>query len=88
MCWRGLVLDAAARAFSSGFYAALAREEPAARAFDAGRAELSRRGYKEGDPEDHFHSAGHEHLRGPRRRDCPGCNPPVHGEVVLVGGGR
>ena len=39
---------------------------------------------------DHLHPPGHEHLRGgaPRRRDCPGCMPPVHGEVVLLGGGR
>ena len=45
-------------------------------------------GFCEGDPDDYLHPAGHEHLRAPRRRDCPGCTPPVHGEVVLVGGGR
>jgi len=88
VCWRGKALDAAARAFSCGFYAALAKDEPPAVAFDAGRAQMSLSGFCEGDPDDYLHPAGHEHLRAPRRRDCPGCNPPVHGEVVLVGGGR
>lgn len=92
VCWRGLVLDAAARAFSSGFYAAIAKDEPTHVAFDAGRAEMSRRGFREGDPEDHLHPNGHEHQRIASRlrpRDCPGCFPPVHGEVVLVrSGGR
>ena len=61
---------------------------PAGLTFDAGRAQMSLSGFCEGDPDDYLHPAGHEHLRAPRRRDCPGCNPPVHGEVVLVGGGR
>ena len=88
VCWRGLALDAAARAFSVGFYASLAKDEPPSVAYDAGRAEMSRRGYREGDPDDYLHPHGHPHLRGPRQRDCTGCIPPVHGEVVLVGGGR
>ena len=74
--------------FSCGFYSALAKDESPAVAFDAGRAQMSLSGFCEGDPDDYLHPAGHEHLRAPRRRDCPGCNPPVHGEVVLVGGGR
>ena len=88
VCWRGKALDAAARAFSVGFYASLAKDEPPAVAFDAGRAQMSLSGFCEGDPDDYLHPVGHEHLRAPRRRECAGCNPPVHGEVVLVGGGR
>ena len=81
-------LDAAALAFPMGFYASLAKDEPPAVAFDAGRAQMSLSGFCEGDPDDYLHPVGHEHLRAPRRRECAGCNPPVHGEVVLVGGGR
>uniref|UniRef100_A0A7S3B1C5 Protein kinase domain-containing protein n=1 Tax=Haptolina ericina TaxID=156174 RepID=A0A7S3B1C5_9EUKA len=115
VCWRGLAADAAAKAFSKGFYTALAEgmQVPITTAFDAGRASLLRAGYKEGDPEDYLHPSSHMH-RNPewhqrpaevegwermgeldRRRAkeavmraCPGCCPPVHGEVILVAAPR
>ena len=52
-------LDAAALAFPMGFYASLAKDEPPAVAFDAGRAQMSLSGFCEGDPDDY--------------KPCPGC---------------
>ena len=94
VCWRGLALDAAAKAFSKGFYAALAAgsQVPVATAFRAGRASLQAAGFVEGDPEDYLHPLGHPHrtperTKEPNWRACHGCCPPVHGEVRLVAGG-
>eukprot|EP00965_Chrysotila_dentata_P192177 6175017-Pleurochrysis_carterae.AAC.5 len=93
VCWRTLALNAAAKVFSLGFYEALARGErvPVDTAFEAGRARLLRAGYKEGDPEDHLHHPDHPHPKTDFRRcpdgawrKCWGCNPPVHGQPVLV----
>jgi hypothetical protein len=85
------VHDGAAKVFSKAFYAAVAaRAEgsvPIATAFDAGRAAFLREGYKEGDPDLVLHKKDHPHCTGPRYwnwRNCPGCNPPVHGQPVLV----
>ena len=89
-CWRGLALDQAAKAFSRGFYTAIARGEEGqvsvATAFDAGRALFLQSGYREGDPADYLHSPAHEHRsrRPPNWRECQGCLPPVHGEPILV----
>jgi len=92
VCWRGLALNAAAKAFSRGFYAALAErtQVPVSTAYDAGRARLLQEGFREGDPEDYLHPRHHEHnlpthvRSGPGWASCAGCCPPVHGEVILV----
>jgi len=59
-----------------------------ATAFDAGRAAFLKAGYREGDPDDYLHLPTHEHCTAASRpagwKKCPGCNPPVHGEPVLV----
>ncbi len=96
IAWRTLALDAAVKAFSRGFYQSLARGNavPFAAAFAAGRASMLAAGFCEGDPEEHRHHPAHEHLAPgwrrahPEWRRCPGCNPPVHGEPVLLTGAR
>lgn len=96
VCWRTLAADAAAKAFSRGFYQALARGEGVAiaTAFSAGKAAFLRAGYAEGDPDDYLHSREHAHRTREWRmanreswRGCIHCNPPVHGMPVLVSGG-
>ena len=90
VCWRSRTLDAAAKAFSRGFFEAIAAGDEGTvsvgTAFDAGRALFLRAGFKEGDPDDYLHPLNHEHcLRRPQEwRQCSGCNPPVHGEPALV----
>ena len=89
VCWRSIVEDKAAKAFSRGFYAAIAEGAPGAvsvhRAFDAGRAAFLRAGFSEGDPATYLHDRMHEHVRFRRFvPTCHGCKPPVHGQPVLV----
>ena len=89
VCWRSIVEDKAAKAFSRGFFAAIAEGAPGAvsvhRAFDAGRAAFLRAGYCEGDPAAYLHEPTHEHVRTRRFvRTCIGCKPPVHGQPCLV----
>ena len=90
VCWRSIVHDTAAKVFSKGFYSAIAEKEEGvvsvSTAFDAGRAAFLRAGYREGNPEDYLHPPGHPHTqqRIPGWKQCPGCNPPVHGLPVLV----
>ena len=79
------------QAFSKGFYSALATGEkvPVATAFDAGRARFLQEGFREGDPEAYLHPRDHPHSCKERRqvpgwRECHGCCPPVHGQVILV----
>ena len=94
VCWKGVVLDGAAKAFAHGFFTAIADgpegSVSVATAFDAGRAAFLRKGYVEGDPEAYLHAREHEHWRVkfPGRKTCVGCNPPVHGEPVLIVKGR
>ena len=44
----------------------------------------------EGDPDAFLHPPTHEHSRVKPAgwRKCEGCNPPVHGDPVLVAKGR
>ena len=90
VCWRGRVLDAAAKTFMRGFSTAIAsRPEGStsvATAFEAGRAAFLRARYVEGDVDDYLHRPDHPHRRvHPKEwRLCTGCNPPVHGTPILV----
>ena len=89
VCWRSIVEDRAAKAFSRGFYSAIAAGAEGAvsvhRAFDAGRAAFLRAGFCEGDPADYLHEPSHDHVvRRVFVRSCPGCKPPVHGQPILV----
>jgi hypothetical protein len=96
VCWRGLVLDHAAKAFSKGFYGALAAgtNVPIAAAVAAGEAKIEAMGFTQGDPEAWFHPRDHPHMGAEHRaanpswRQCRHCNPPAHGEVVFVARGR
>ena len=62
---------------------------PIRSAFDAGVKRFQLEGYSQGNPEDYLHPIGHPHACAERRlqpnwRSCPGCCPPVHGEMVLL----
>eukprot|EP00966_Prymnesium_polylepis_P326733 7382635-Prymnesium_polylepis.1 len=39
--------------------------------------------YKRGDPFDFLHPKGHPHLTGRHDKSRQGCNPPVHGNMVM-----
>ena len=94
VCWRSRVHDTAAKVFSRGFYNAIASGAEGsvsiATAYDAGRAAFLRAGYCEGNPNEYLHTPGHPHVvkRIAEWRQCPGCNPPVHGQPVLVAKAR
>ena len=80
------------QAFSKGFYTALSAGYNVAisAAFDAGTAMVAAMGFRQGDPSQYLHPPGHPHhgeqwrATNPNWRKCQHCNPPVHGEVVLV----
>lgn len=94
VCWRGRVLDAAAKCFMKGFAAAVASRPqgatPILTAFQAGRAAFLQARYVEGDVEAYLHADDHPHRRiTPKEwRLCHGCKPPVHGTPVLVTKGQ
>ena len=96
VAWRTLALDAAVKCFSRGFYKALASGSgrSVSFAFSAGREAMLSAGFREGDPQDFQHCPSHEHMMPgwrrthPEWRQCSGCCPPVHGEVVLLTGSR
>ena len=41
-------------------------------------------GFHFGDPAAYFHAPGHAHNATPDFQHCEACNPPVHGEVLLL----
>lgn len=95
ICWESKLHDDAAQKFSSNFYRRMAacQGEPDCfeRAFQlAKRDTFERSEFREGKPEGWLHefqSPDHEHRRrGTIDETCNGCNPPVHGVVVLLGG--
>ena len=55
-------------------------------AFWAGIEHFHADGFRLGDPARYLHAPGHPHLLKPvfGPPACPGCLPPVHGEVALL----
>mmetsp|Transcript_4345 Transcript_4345/g.9405 ORF Transcript_4345/g.9405 Transcript_4345/m.9405 type:complete len:200 (+) Transcript_4345:2163-2762(+) len=91
ICWASITEDSAARAFAHGFYDAvgtyLKDEEQVDLylAFYRGLERFWQQQFKLGNPEVFLHPPAHPHVcrRGQYDKTCWGCNPPVHGSVVL-----
>ena len=95
ICWKTVAEDAAAREFAQGFYdelgaslqgnrGAVPRRLPIAQAFKAASDRFKRAGFCFGDPSKYLHKGNHPHILRPDLENCPGCSPPVHGEVLLI----
>lgn len=53
-------------------------------AFKAGCESFLEAGFYFGDPEEYLHAPGHPHTYRPDYACCDGCNPPVHGECIML----
>jgi len=95
ICWSSLTEDTAAREFAQGFYDTIGetlratkgmpRRLPLEAAFRAARERFKEGGFAFGDPADYLHpEPNHPHHTHPDFGGCTGCNPPVHGAVLLI----
>mmetsp|Transcript_276 Transcript_276/g.920 ORF Transcript_276/g.920 Transcript_276/m.920 type:complete len:752 (-) Transcript_276:204-2459(-) len=95
ICWSSITEDTAAREFAQGFYDVIGDDLkatkgaplrlPLAAAFKAACERFREGGFAFGDPAEYLHSEpNHPHLTNPDFQNCPGCNPPVHGAVLLL----